>query len=68
MKFKYLMKSAYYGIKHLAHVADNSASLMFQPSYSGTYLIDCLKTEDSLKEKAKENFKLAFQGDIVDKL
>jgi hypothetical protein len=72
MKVKNFIKGAYYSIKYVAYECDN-ALCMCIPAYNKKEYVDiCYETAKSLKQKAKENFRLAFRKksrkDLTDRL
>jgi hypothetical protein len=67
MNIKPLLKGAYYSIRYIADEFDNVLSLCIPAAHKPEYQKLCYETAVSFKNKAKENFRLAFQKDISDK-
>lgn len=67
MRFGYFMKGVYYSVRSVADELDNMWALS-RESLSMSDYQQYNKDAKSFREKAKQNFRLAFQKDITDKL
>ena len=68
MKLNHMVKGLYYCIRAFADDIDNTVSLLCPVSCREDYLRDCSRNYACLKEKAIENFRLAFGKDLSDKI
>jgi hypothetical protein len=67
MNIKPFFKGVYYSARYVADECDNALCLCMPAAYNIEYQKQCYETARSLKEKAKENFRLAFKKDITNR-
>lgn len=63
MNLNYLKRGLYCTIRYIADELDNTWALS-RESFTVPYFLKCDEDAKDFKEKAKQNFRMAFQKDI----